>query len=273
MELDFSDQIKDLAKNSKRSSCVSFTECISSILEAKAKEHNEENENQITLDQLKKVYRRGSAVYSHSHLINKTRGQLALARVNNFLKLSKGREVSDSYRLADKDILDGEETYYIESPSKAFVGFTDLELDLACIDLIKAGIEKWDQNFDCPDLEYTKEEKETINKPFKITSESSKKFGVFVKNPNTGKLLFVNFEGDKVSPEDNISDITSSHHWNSKFWTKKPISESVSSEAVEWDEEEVVSEWCWDDSSFLKIEEILQTNIQLKDIYNFVEKD
>jgi len=269
MEYDFSDQIKDLAKNSKRSSCVSFTECISSILEAKEKEYNEENENQITLDQLKKVYRRGSAVYSHSHLIDKTRGQLALARVNNFLKLSKGREVSDSYRLADKDILEGEETYYIETPSKAFVGFTDLELDLACIDLIKAGVEKWDQNQEAEELEYSEAEKKTLNKPFRLKGEK-KKFGVYVKSPKTGNVVVVKFgdpnmEIKRDDPDrrrsfrarhkcDTAKDKTTPRYWSCKMWSKKPVNKSVSSEALEWDEEEILSEWGWDESSVVDVD-------------------
>jgi len=127
MEVDFSEQIKDFVKNSKRNSSVSASESLSSLLEFKAQVHNDEHENKITCEQLKKVYRRGSAVYAHSHLVNKTRGQLALARVNNFVKLAQGREVSEAYALVDKDILEGEESYYVKKPSEAFVGFTDLE--------------------------------------------------------------------------------------------------------------------------------------------------
>ena len=153
MEVDFSDKIKELARNSKKDSTSSVSDRLSDLLNYKADLHNEDNEQEITACQLKKVYRRGSAVYAHSHLVNKTRGQLALARVNNFIKLAEGKDTDDNYRLVDKDILDGEETYYIEVASKAFVGFTDLELDLACLELIKAGVEKWDQDIDCFDLE------------------------------------------------------------------------------------------------------------------------
>ena len=35
------------------------------------------------------------------------------------------------------------------------------------------------------------------------------------------------------------------------MWSKKPVNKSVSSEAVEWDEEELVSEWGWDESCVL----------------------
>ena len=288
MELDFSEQIKDLVKNSKRNSCVSFSECISSVLEVKAKEHNEESENQITLDQLKKVYRRGYAVYSHSHLINKTRGQLALARVNNFLKLVKGREVSDSYYLADKDIVDCEETYYVESAAKAFVGFTDLELDLACIELIKAGIEKWDQNTDCEELFYSEAEKKTLNKPFRLKGEK-KKFGVYVKNPKTGNVIVVKFgdpnmEIKRDDPDrrrsfrarhkcDTAKDKTTPRYWSCKMWSKKPVNKSVSSEALEWDEEELISEWGWDESSVIEDKDYFKDFDHLKDCKIVEEED
>jgi len=219
---------------------------------------DDQNIYKITCDQLKKVYRRGSAVYSHSHLINKTRGQLALARVNNFLKLAEGREVCDAYRMADKDIREGEDAYYVEDPSKAFIGFTDLELDLACLELIKAGIEKWDQDIDCFDLEYTEKEKKTLNKPFKIPSESPDEFGVFVKNPENGKTSFVCFEKRLVRASLGSLNVTDPMYWSNKFWNKKPISESISSDAVEWDDNEVVTQWYWDESSFTEYDEIFK---------------
>ena len=255
MEVDFSEQIKDFVKNSKRNSSVSASESLSSLLEFKAQVHNDEHENKITCEQLKKVYRRGSAVYAHSHLVNKTRGQLALARVNNFVKLAQGREVSEAYALVDKDILEGEESYYVEKPSEAFVGFTDLELDLACIDLIKAGIQKCDQDVDCFDLEYTDQEKKTLNKPFKMLSDDEK-FGVLVKNPDNGRNILVEFEKRMVRASLVELEITDPMYWSSKFWVKKPTSESISSDAIEWDDEEEVTQWYWDESSFIDYEEI-----------------
>lgn len=266
MEYDFSQQIKDFAKISQRNSCVPHYECVCSVLEAKVERNNDVSENQVTLEQLKKVYRRGYATYSHSHLVNKTRGQLALARVNKFLKLSNGENVGEAYSVADKDLLDGKESYYVESPAKAFVGFTDLELDLACIDLIKAGVEKRDQNEDCEELFYSEAEKKTLNKPFRLKGEK-KKFGVYVKSPKTGNVIVVKFgdpnmEIKRDDPDrrrsfrarhkcDTAKDKTSPRYWSCKMWSKKPVNKSVSSEAVEWDEEELVSEWGWDESCVL----------------------
>lgn len=263
MEVDFSEQIKDFIRNSKRSSSVSLSESVSSLLEFKTNTHNEINEDKISCEQLKKVFRRGSAVYAHSHLVNKTRGQLALARVNNFIKMVRGEEVNEAYKLADKDIKDGQETYYIESPSKAFVSFTDLELDLACLELIKAGIEKWDQDIECSELEYTKQEKETINKPFKMSNDE---FGVFVKNPENGRTSLVKFEKRRVRASlIKDVDVLDSLYWSAKFWTKKPISESISSDAVEWDDKEIVTQWYWDESSFLEYEDIFKLDPKLDD--------
>ena len=260
MEYDFSQQIKDFAKISQRNSCVPHYECVCSVLEAKVERNNDVSENQVTLEQLKKVYRRGYATYSHSHLVNKTRGQLALARVNKFLKLSNGENVGEAYSVADKDLLDGKESYYVEKPSEAFVGFTDLELDLACIDLIKAGIQKCDQDVDCFDLENTEEEKKTLNKPFKMISEDDK-FGVWVKSPDNGKNVLVEFEKRRVRASLVDLEVTDPMHWSAKFWVKKPTSESISSDAIEWDDEEEVTQWYWDESSFVDYEELKNSKV------------
>ena len=47
----------------------------------------------------------------------------------------------------------------------------------------------------------------------------------------------------------------------------------TSSEAVEWDEEEVVSEWVWDDSSFAEQDHILSENPDLKEVEDIVEEE
>lgn len=287
MEYDFSQQIKDFAKISQRNSCIPHAECICSVLEAKAERNNDGSENQVTLEQLKKVYRRGYAAYSHSHLVNKTRGQLALARVNKFLKLSNGENVGEAYSIADKDLLDGKESYYVESPEKAFVGFTDLELDLACIDLIKAGVEKRDQNEDCEELFYSEAEKKTLNKPFRLKGEK-KKFGVYVKSPKTGNVIVVKFgdpnmEIKRDDPDrrrsfrarhkcDTAKDKTTPRYWSCKMWSKKPVNKSVSSEAIEWDEEELVSEWGWDESSIIEDHDYFLGLDKAKDC-EIIEKD
>ena len=47
----------------------------------------------------------------------------------------------------------------------------------------------------------------------------------------------------------------------------------TSSEAVEWDEEEILSEWGWDDSSFAEQEDILSANPDLRQVKNIIEED
>ena len=70
-----------------------------STLRAKAK-----NRKNITLGQLKKVYRRGAGAFSSSHRPGMSRGGWAMARVNMYLKMRRGGKVKDSYRKADQDI-------------------------------------------------------------------------------------------------------------------------------------------------------------------------
>jgi hypothetical protein len=85
---------------------VAFNDEIIESLKNKVKQHNVKSNNKITLTQLKKVYRRGMGAFSNSNRLNASNQQLAMARVNMFLKMAKGEEVKDSYRKADEDIID-----------------------------------------------------------------------------------------------------------------------------------------------------------------------
>ena len=99
---------KDSA-SSGESSSITFSEKITSALQAKAKEHNAKYEKKTTLSQLKKIYRRGAGAFSSSHRVGMTRGGWAMARVNMFLKMLRGGSVKDSYRKADQDVAKGSE--------------------------------------------------------------------------------------------------------------------------------------------------------------------
>ena len=193
MEYDFSDQAKDFLGSSKNEKDpVAFSTKIVAFLENKVAEHNDNRSKKVTLDQLKKVYRRGSRAFLSSHRPGKSRAQWATARVNAFLKMESGNEVKDSYRAADKDIAKGGEDYYNEEVGEAYVDFNELEFGLAKIDLLKANICEDEMNQDIEDISYSEEEKKTLNKPFRLPSESKKKFGVYVKNPK-GNTVMVKF--------------------------------------------------------------------------------
>jgi hypothetical protein len=56
------------------------------------------------------------------------------------------------------------------------------------------------------------------------------------------------------------------------MWSKKPVNKSVSSEALEWDEEELISEWGWDESSVLENGDDFLSYDHLKDS-KIVEED
>jgi len=266
---------------------ITFSDKVISALSTKVKEHNEKHSKKVTLAQLKKVYRRGAGAFSSSHRPGMTRGQWAMARVNMFLKMTRGGKVKKSYKAADKDVSKGSEEYYLEKEGEAFFDFEDIDFHLAKIDLVKAGIEVWDQDQEAEELEYSEAEKKTLNKPFRLKGEK-KKFGVYVKSPKTGNVVVVKFgdpnmEIKRDDPDrrrsfrarhkcDTAKDKTTPRYWSCKMWSKKPVNKSVSSEALEWDEEEVLSEWGWDESSIIEDDTYFDGYDHLKDV-KIIEED
>ena len=83
---------------------ITFSESVIKSLKEKVKKHNEKSKKKVTLNQLKKVYRRGAGAFSQSHRPGMNRHGWAMARVNMFLKMKRGGKVKDSYRKADSDI-------------------------------------------------------------------------------------------------------------------------------------------------------------------------
>jgi len=288
MEYDFSKQIKELNKDLQDNylSSSEASQIISSIISEKAQKHNDHYENQVSEDQLKRVYLRGSDSYNSTHRVGKTKSQWAMARVNMFLKMNRGENVDEQYIQSEKDIISNE---YCEESERSclFFSFSDLDLNLANLDLVKAGVEKWDQNIECEELFYSEAEKKTLNKPFRLKGEK-KKFGVYVKSPKTGNVIVVKFgdpnmEIKRDDPDrrrsfrarhkcDTAKDKTSPRYWSCKMWSKKPVNKSVSSEALEWDEEELLSEWGWDESSVIENEDYFSGYDHLKDC-EIVEED
>ena len=264
---------------------IAFSEKIVTSLKNKVKEHNEKYSKKVSLTQLKKIYRRGAGAFSSSHRPGKTRGQWAMARVNMFLKMVRGGKVKKAYRAADQDVAKGSEDYYMEDPSNAFVDFEELDFACARLDLQKVDAsEQSDQ--DIEDLEYTEAEKKTLNKPFRLKG-GKKKFGVYVKNPKTGNVIMVKFgdpnmEIKRDDPDrrrnfrarhkcDTAKDKTTPRYWSCKFWSKKPVSSMASEEVIAWDENEQFSQWCWDDESFAKHQDLLNGYPFLESVKEIVE--
>ena len=273
----------------KKDLSISFSEKVITALENKVKEHNEKYSKKVTLSQLKKVYRRGAGAFSSSHRPGKTRGQWSMARVNTFLKMVRGEKVKQSYRAADEDIAKGSDYYYIEEEGNAYIDFPDIEFDLAHIDLVKSDIMLWEQDAEAEELEFTEAEKKSLNKPFRLPSGSKKKFGVYVKNPKTGNTIMVKFgdpnmEIKRDNPDrrrsfrarhkcDSAKDKTTPRYWSCKFWSKKPVSSMASEEAVAWDDEEVLSEWGWDDENFAEYDDIISEFPDLAEVTLVVEEE
>jgi len=266
---------------------ITFSEKVVTSLKNKVKEHNDKSSKKVTLGQLKKIYRRGAGAFSSSHRPGKTRGQWAMARVNMFLKMVRGGKVKKSYRAADQDVAKGSEEYYIENEGEAFIDFANIEFDIAHLDLVKAGANEWEQDDSTEDLEYTEAENKTLNKPFRL-KDGKKKYGVYVKKPKTGNVIMVKFGDPNMEIKrddparrrsfrarhkcDTAKDKTTPRYWSCKFWSKKPVSKMVSNEVLAWDEEEVYSEWAWDDEGFSDHQDLLNAFPFLESIQEVVEE-
>ena len=280
---------KGSAGGGKKAPAITFSEKVITSLKNKVKEHNAKYSKKVTLGQLKKVYRRGAGAFSSSHRPGKSRGQWAMARVNTFLRMVRGGKVKKSYRAADGDIARGSEDYYNESIAQAYIDYSDLEFALAKIDLLKVNATEEEMNQNIDDIDYSEAEKKTLNKPFRLPSGSKKKFGVYVKNPK-GNVVMVKF-GDpnmeiKRDDPDRRRNFRARHqcdtnpgpkhkarYWSCRFWSKKPVSKMTSSEAVAWDDEEILSEWSWDDADFADQQDLLNSLPFLAEVKEFVEEE
>ena len=83
---------------------ITFSQKVTNALKEKVKNHNAKHSKKVTLEQLKKVYRRGSGAFSSSHRPGQSRAAWSMARVNTFLRMQSGGKVKDAYRRADQDI-------------------------------------------------------------------------------------------------------------------------------------------------------------------------
>jgi hypothetical protein len=83
---------------------ITFSKKVINTLKEKVKNHNAKHSKKVTLEQLKKVYRRGSGAFSSSHRPGQSRAAWSMARVNTFLRMQSGGKVKDAYRRADQDI-------------------------------------------------------------------------------------------------------------------------------------------------------------------------
>jgi hypothetical protein len=114
---------------------------ISNMLEKKLVAHNEKHEQNLTFEQLSKVYARGLNVYKTTHKPGISMHEWATARVNLFLKLMSGLPVSTKYSILDNDVATASANKIVESglASYDYIEFSDLEFQLAKISLLDAG--------------------------------------------------------------------------------------------------------------------------------------
>jgi len=97
---------KKLSATKEGASTIELSERTIKVLQDKLKAFKEKhpNNNTVTLNDLKAVYRRGSGAYSTSHRPNITRAGWSYARVNKFLEKASGNKVKEAY-IQDDDLL------------------------------------------------------------------------------------------------------------------------------------------------------------------------
>jgi hypothetical protein len=106
---------KGSASSEKSAKQITLSEKTMKALQNKLAEFKKSHTNKnITLNDLKAVYRRGSGAFSSSHRPNIPRNAWAMARVNKFLKKASGQKVKAAY-VQDDDLMkyeDGGQVYY-----------------------------------------------------------------------------------------------------------------------------------------------------------------
>ena len=115
-----------------------FSEKILHCLKEKVEAHNHKHPNSVTIHQLIRVYKRGEQVIDSTWIPRITMAQLAMARVNMFLRLAAGRKVEDSYIVQDHDILTASDRTYEQETNEPFWHFEDLDYISARCDLLLA---------------------------------------------------------------------------------------------------------------------------------------
>ncbi len=119
---------------------LSFSEKIVACLQKKAEDHNREHSDTITVNQLIRVYKRGETVIDSIWRPSITLAQLAMARVNLFLKTACQRRVNTSYEPQDHDILTASDRSYDQAEGEPFWQFEQLDFVCARSDLLLSHI-------------------------------------------------------------------------------------------------------------------------------------
>ncbi len=174
-------------------------------LQNKMKEHNAKSKYKVTMRMLEQVYDRGVGAYrtnpSSVRPNVKSPEQWAMARVNSFLRIVSGSKSANH----DKDLLPS--GHPSSTKKREYINEDAYVVDKA----------------DKP-----------LNKPFRLPSGSSKKFGVYVKDGDrTVKVTFgdPNMEIRRDDPKaranfrsrhscDTATDKTSARYWSCRMWEK-----------------------------------------------------
>ena len=136
---------------------LTFSDKIYKCLVGKVLKFNQQNESQVSIHQLIRIYKRGEKAADIMWQPQKTTAQWAMARVNMFLKLVSGKKVDDSYKFHDMDIIKGTDKSYTQEDSEPVWKFSNKDFLISRSDLLLSHI--------------TDEEAEKIFFPFEVEEE------------------------------------------------------------------------------------------------------
>ena len=119
---------------------LTFSDKIYKCLVGKVLKFNQQNESQVSIDQLIRIYKRGEKAADVMWQPQKTTAQWAMARVNMFLSLSAGYKVKKDYKFHDIDVIEGTDRTHQQEEADPFWGFSNLDFTSARTDLLLAEI-------------------------------------------------------------------------------------------------------------------------------------
>jgi cation transport regulator ChaB len=212
-DIDDKEEPDDLLSRILTAIIQEITKVDMSTLESKASDHNKKHggKGKVTASTLRQVYDRGIGAYKTNPSSVRpnvsSKEQWAMARVNNFLRtIRTGRFRSGKH---DTDLL----------PTKHPLSTRKNDV--------------WDESELPTEAAINKADK-PLNKPFRLPSGSSKKFGVYVKDGDkTKKVTFgdPNMEIRRDDPKaranfrsrhscDTATDKTTARYWSCRMWEK-----------------------------------------------------
>lgn len=203
MEADFSKQITEFFAGRKKESPINYTD-----LRDKLNVILEKVSGDLPLSYAQSVYRRGSASFDHIHFPGASRMQLGIARVLRCADL-------------DKDLREGEPSFYNERAEDAVIDYDGAMLALAKVKLTEEGIDYKLHNLH---VAIDDDDWQFLFRPFK-TAEG---YAVYTKD-RKGSTIKIEF-----NPQESSATVCLNESWTPSFWVSQTLSlPTITEEEIE----------------------------------------